>query len=1164
MKNELTHIGEISLSSLKQNYIRIENLAQYKVNVKTINPLHELEYINYWRSIKKKVVEGMWGKESNGYRYCSGSLFFYCNFALIQDTDENKNTTFIKPLIRDLEWEIFYMMLEAEGFSGFVEDDVYTSDKLILSYDVNRLPKNYREFQLFNKDGKFKQYRSAREAVRSLYKTPLGPPLYFNQAQNVSILGSRGGGKSYIIALGKLLHALIIDGGRYYNSDNGKFYKLPGFKDEDLLDDMNKPLAEVMVGSGDTNKSSEFVSKIRANMEALATEKEFGVWGSPEDDDYMPCGLFKEMSGSLLPGNKKNPWRNEYKISSKGRELSEGSSSKLFHVSYSAQKAKGKGSQEGAGGRTLYSVTEESGLCFGKNTEIRMHDGSVKYVQDIIDGDILMGDDGTPRTVYGSISGIDDLYQVSQTFGDDYIVNAEHPVCVKHKRWYKGKTMIKEKEIWASKFNDTKDKKTHYGYKNKELFFKEKDLKLDPYYYGYWLGDGSRNSADITTCDKEVINYLTQLAKSKGLKTKIDKLKNNKADIYRFCRDNKDSGGKTNYFRQGLKYYNSFTTKFLHLDFIHNSKDVRLQLLAGLIDSDGCLIETKTSNYYEFYQTNRLDLIEKVEYLCTSLGFKVSRRVKITNKGYDNEILSEYRNKYTLRISGNVDQIPTKIKYKQTKKREYLKDFLNTSIKINKIGPGNYYGFTLKESPYFLLKDGTVVRNTDNSVEIHNSNTSVVSRNGIQFGVQIDIGTSGNIEAIVQTKKKFLNPQDYSIVSFPDEWEGMGKGGQIGFFLPFYMTLNQFKDINGNTDFVAAFNYVNTIRMKASESDDPSVLREEKMNRPIIPSEMWTTNKGYYLPYDQAIQTEKYLLMDNKYVTKANHVKLYFDSKYPKGVRYEIDHEADPFYEWPVNTNRTSMDGTITIYHWPEDNHPKDKYFFTHDPYVSENINDGGSLGVTHGWINPKYWDELPETGPLVCTFISKPLGGLRQYYEEQEKILQFYGNPLQGLAYEANKGTDCKNYYQRKGKVNLLALRPYFDNNGMYMKKITEYGYIVGNRLSKIKYLDSSYDFLMTPIFINGVEKLVIDTLHCIFTVRQIVGYDIDGNFDAVSSMIIAPKHIENIEQLGVYERESKRNRLVFFSDNKRVFKQEYKIPKTTTTTTNNENIWNLTDEIH
>lgn len=193
MNKQLTHIGEIPISSLKSNYIRIENLKQYMLDIKHIDPLNEMEYMNYWRDIKKKVVEGMWGKESKGYRYAPGSLFFYANFGLIQDTDENKITTNIRPLIRDLEWEIFYMFLEAEGFSGFHLDDNFSSDSLLLQWKKNsitRIPESYREKQLYRKDGTLKEYVKPRDNIRKLHHSPKGVPLFFNEAKNVSILGS--------------------------------------------------------------------------------------------------------------------------------------------------------------------------------------------------------------------------------------------------------------------------------------------------------------------------------------------------------------------------------------------------------------------------------------------------------------------------------------------------------------------------------------------------------------------------------------------------------------------------------------------------------------------------------------------------------------------------------------------------------------------------------------------------------------------------------------------------------------------------------------------------------------------------------------------------------------------------------------------------------------
>lgn len=779
----ISSILDVPVSQLKTDYIRIENLDQYKFGIDTIHP-ESPKYLNYWRRIKKLLVEGMWGEEFGGYRFCTGSLLFYANLGLIEDTDENKITVYIKPLIRDLEWELSYEFLEAEGFSGFYLDEEYTSDSLIFDYN-KPFPTTFREKQLYNSKGELKKYITPRENIRRIHEYPKGQCLYLNQAKNVSILGSRGGGKSYFVALAKMLHYLIIDGGKYYNEKTGKFYKTPEYNKSDIL----SPTVVMAAGSGDTDKSSEMLAKLEANMNALAKRKDFGVWGEVGDDDYTPCPLYKDMTGSLSPGNKKNPYIHEYKVLQKGREVKKGSRAKVYHVSYSANKK--AGSQAGAGGRYTISVIEESGL-------------------------------------------------------------------------------------------------------------------------------------------------------------------------------------------------------------------------------------------------------------------------------------------------------------------------------------------------------------TGNTIDIQNSNTSAVSRNGVQFGVQTTLGTSGNMKMIEQTRKLFLNPQDYNVIAHDDVWEGNGKNGKIGFFLPYYLTLNQFKDINGNTDFNACFKYIHKSRELFAQSDDPSVLREEKMNRPIIPSEMWITTDGHYLPYEEAMNREKELLKGNLYKKLGTPVKLSWNSKSYSGVSHRVDTTIEPFYDLH-NTTRLSYAGGIIIYQFPKEFEKDDRYVFTYDPYVSDDLSPGGSLGCVHVWINPKYWDDTinTTTGVLVATYIGKHPNGLDGYHEELEKLVAFYGNCNEAIHFEDNRGRSCRDYFVKKNKQRLLGLKPgTTQTTDKYSKRTVKYGITIGNKVVKIQYLDRLSDLLKSDI-IEGIK--FIETLPCIFTVRQIAAYKIDGNFDTISSLMLLPIVKDEIvikEELKLLNKH-KHNPLTFITNNSKLWKK-------------------------
>ena len=72
-----------------------------------------------------------------------------------------------------------------------------------------------------------------------------------------------------------------------------------------------------------------------------------------------------------------------------------------------------------------------SGKCHAKDTQIILFDGTIKNVQDIKVGDLLMGDDSTPRKVLSLARGVDKMYEIIPKKGDKYIVNEPHILCLK-------------------------------------------------------------------------------------------------------------------------------------------------------------------------------------------------------------------------------------------------------------------------------------------------------------------------------------------------------------------------------------------------------------------------------------------------------------------------------------------------------------------------------------------------------------------------------------------------------------------------------------------------------------------------------------------------------------------------------------------------------------
>lgn len=66
------------------------------------------------------------------------------------------------------------------------------------------------------------------------------------------------------------------------------------------------------------------------------------------------------------------------------------------------------------------------GKCLHPDTPVMMYDMTCRAARDIRVGDRLMGDDSTFRTVLSTITGEEEMFCVSQQYGEDYIVNRSH------------------------------------------------------------------------------------------------------------------------------------------------------------------------------------------------------------------------------------------------------------------------------------------------------------------------------------------------------------------------------------------------------------------------------------------------------------------------------------------------------------------------------------------------------------------------------------------------------------------------------------------------------------------------------------------------------------------------------------------------------------------
>jgi len=394
----------------------------------------------------------------------------------------------------------------------------------------------------------------------------------------------------------------------------------------------------------------------------------------------------------------------------------------------------------------LVTSSTGSGKCNRINTPIIMYDGTVKMVQDIKKYELLMGDDSTPRKVLSLTRGKEMMYKITLSNGDSFGCNESHILCLKYNvkpslsiynsrksyciRWFdydnikmksknfkfneNNKDEIKNE---ASKFlrdlkinekiitisikdylNLSFDVKRNLLSYKVGVEFEEKEVDLDPYILGLWLGDGTSCRPEITNQESTVLKYL-----SKELLKYNCYLNFRSRYLYSF----KSFNSRSNKILNILRKYDLLNNK--HIPYIYkcNSRENRLKLLAGLIDTDGHY----SKKYYEIMQKN-CNLSEDIVYLARSLGFACNiKKVKKTCTNAPGGPKTGIYNRMTI-FGDNLQDIPVLCPRKKGEKRLINKPALDYFFKVEKLGIDNYYGFELSDNHQYLLGNFIVTHNS--------------------------------------------------------------------------------------------------------------------------------------------------------------------------------------------------------------------------------------------------------------------------------------------------------------------------------------------------------------------------------------------------------------------------------------------------------------------
>lgn len=276
-----------------------------------------------------------------------------------------------------------------------------------------------------------------------------------------------------------------------------------------------------------------------------------------------------------------------------------------------------------------------------------------KTMADLKVGDRVFDEQGKPCHVVAK-SPVDDTEQAYELVfrdGGRIVAGERHLWDVEYthgktreKQWTTGEIYRRMKQ-YREKFKDNRSLIRIPV--NQLLHLPERNLPLDPYLYGYWLGNGSATKPEITVRDSDVEDLIPLIPYP---------LHN---------RYPQTCGGSEILVYKALKsiLVKNFRDKVIRPEYLRASETQRWALLQGLMDSDGCIGTRKGQGVYV---STIQELVESVQELLWSLGIK-NAMTSCPSTRYGKPTGETL---YQIRFTAFTDQPVSKLHRKSIRRRE--------------------------------------------------------------------------------------------------------------------------------------------------------------------------------------------------------------------------------------------------------------------------------------------------------------------------------------------------------------------------------------------------------------------------------------------------------------------------------------------------------------
>jgi phosphate starvation-inducible protein PhoH and related proteins len=240
-------------------------------------------------------------------------------------------------------------------------------------------------------------------------------------------------------------------------------------------------------------------------------------------------------------------------------------------------------------------------------------------------GDLVIGSDGSPTPVVGVYpQGRREVFRVRAQDGASTLCCGEHlwAVATRHDRWRGKPLRVLETQEMIGQLRAAHYHRFELPLVSHPVEFEPQPVPMDPYALGLLLGDGcltTSTTPSFTTADPELAQALESALDGIELrrKSEVDYVLRHTAGhrggvivanpVTVVLRDLGLAGTRSN-------------TKFVPERYLHNSPEVRLAVLQGLLDSDGGPVTQRGRTSRVQFGTSSGRLRDHVVFLVRSLG----------------------------------------------------------------------------------------------------------------------------------------------------------------------------------------------------------------------------------------------------------------------------------------------------------------------------------------------------------------------------------------------------------------------------------------------------------------------------------------------------------------------------------------------------------------